>query len=370
MDAPSRANRRKSEMTDYYPELEREEQFLGSFWDQITGTPKVQVDRKSRSYAKWVQQSLNKVMGLRLAIDGDIGRMTKSAIRDFQRRQGLTVDGIVGSNTERALIAAGAGQPPQARSSTTLARPTAGVKAPVPASGSLGTLTVSAPGRRPLSYAFTPEDVLWTARFIVGEAGGKDTVDNQAVIWAMFNRYALFIKPSRKYGQKYPTFHKFIRAYSTPLQTCLRSLGAAKRNRTKSDWVDCPDGSVYKKDPTIRRGQRKKYLDLQKRPWSQLPIAARSLAERALKGQIPNPIGLASEFASIRVYFKQRYKRNPNLTEWRQFTKRLAKQKKWTWVGSTQLLSEQRQMAKNTFFVDNRVKNLPANAVQVLGSRP
>ena len=361
-------------MNDYYPELETEEQFLGAFWDQITGTPtgalKGQVARKSMPYAKWVQQSLNKVMGLRLAVDGDIGRMTKSAIRDFQRRAGLTVDGIVGANTERALIAAGAGQPPQVSSSPSPARPTAGVKTPVPASSSLGTLTVSAPGRRPLSYAFRPEDVEWTARFIVGEAGGKDTVDNQAVIWAMFNRYALFIKPSRKYGPRYPTFHKFIRAYSTPLQPCLRSLGAAKRNRTKSDWVDCPDGSVYKEDPTIRRGQRQRYLNLQKRPWNQLPSAARSLAERALKGQVPNPIGLASEFANTRVYFKQRYGKNPNLTEWRQYTKRLAKQKKWTWVGPTQLLSEQRQMTKNTFFVDNRVKNLPSNAVQVVRPSP
>ena len=100
---------------DFYTEMEAEEQFLGSIWDWATGSTgstNGRVDRKSKPYAKWVQRSLNKVAGLRLAIDGDIGTMTKSAIRDFQRKHGLKVDGIVGANTERALITAGADKPP------------------------------------------------------------------------------------------------------------------------------------------------------------------------------------------------------------------------------------------------------------------
>src|SRR5262245_11489268 len=77
----------------------------------------------------------------------------------------------------------------------------------VPAIGStpqssFGTLTAALPGRRPFSYQFTQEDALWTARFIVGEAGGKDTPENRAVIWAMFNRYAFFTHPH------FPTFHQ------------------------------------------------------------------------------------------------------------------------------------------------------------------
>lgn len=344
-------------------ELE-EEQFWGSTWGWLTD-PKEQVDRNSRAYIQWVQQSLNKIMELRLAVDGIRGSKTRSAIRDFQRHNGLAVDGIVGSNTERVLIAAGANQPPRTNVHTPPSRTGTDIHTPSPASDSFGILNVTVPNRRSFSYTFTPEDVLWTARFIVGEAGGKDTVDNRAVIWAMFNRYALFIRQSRKYSRKCPTFHQFIRAYSTTLQPCLRSLGAAKRNRTKTDWVECPDGSFYK-DTNIRRGQRQKYLNLQRRPWSRLPVPARTLAEKALKGQVPNPIGLASEFASTRVYFKQRHKRNPNITEWRRFTKRHANRKGWTWIGTTPLLSEERQMKKNAFFVDNRVKNLPSNAVQVI----
>lgn len=73
------------------------------FGDQEWEVP---VNRNSRDYLKWVQQSLNQIMGLRLAVDGDIGPQTRSAIRSFQQRQGLAADGIVGAQTEAAIKAA------------------------------------------------------------------------------------------------------------------------------------------------------------------------------------------------------------------------------------------------------------------------
>lgn len=72
-----------------------------------------EVSRSSRAYIQWAQRALNRILGLRLAVDGVSGAQTRSAIRSFQQRQGLTADGIIGSITERALIATGAGQPPQ-----------------------------------------------------------------------------------------------------------------------------------------------------------------------------------------------------------------------------------------------------------------
>jgi peptidoglycan hydrolase-like protein with peptidoglycan-binding domain len=111
------------------PPTERE-QFLGSLWGytprprrkktysdrrQVRSSPAPQtptaVDRNSREYIKWVQQSLNRVQGLKLAEDGVLGPMTRSAIRSFQSQNGLAVDGIVGPQTENALIAAGAPRP-------------------------------------------------------------------------------------------------------------------------------------------------------------------------------------------------------------------------------------------------------------------
>lgn len=67
-----------------------------------------EVSRSSREYLRWIQESLNKILGLRLAADGIMGTQTRSAIRSFQQRHSLMADGIVGAQTERALIAAGA----------------------------------------------------------------------------------------------------------------------------------------------------------------------------------------------------------------------------------------------------------------------
>jgi peptidoglycan hydrolase-like protein with peptidoglycan-binding domain len=59
--------------------------------------------RGSKAYIKWVQESLNKILGLTLATDGNIGVNTRSAIRSFQSKNGLGVDGKVGDMTEAAI---------------------------------------------------------------------------------------------------------------------------------------------------------------------------------------------------------------------------------------------------------------------------
>lgn len=71
-----------------------------------------EVSRSSRDYVRWVQAGLNRILGLRLAVDGLIGPQTRSGIRTFQGRVGITADGVVGPVTERYLVQHGAGQPP------------------------------------------------------------------------------------------------------------------------------------------------------------------------------------------------------------------------------------------------------------------
>ena len=66
------------------------------------------VDRGSRDYIRWVQRSLNQLLGTRLDVDGVMGRRTHNVIRSFQRQVGIGVDGIIGPQTEDALIKAGA----------------------------------------------------------------------------------------------------------------------------------------------------------------------------------------------------------------------------------------------------------------------
>jgi peptidoglycan hydrolase-like protein with peptidoglycan-binding domain len=315
-----------------------------------------EVNRGSRDYIRWVQQSLNKILGLRLAVDGIIGSQTRSAIRSFQRRERLAVDGVVGSQTERALMAAGAKPPPGSGTSPGIEGTTAPSSASGAPQGPFGTLTVTVPGRRQFIYKFTPEDVLWTARFIVGEAGGEDNLENRAIIWAMFNRYAFFTHTV------FPTFHAFLRRYSTTLQPVLQSPGAARRHMHRPEFVRT--GGYYP-NTNIPRGQLERHLKLQATPWHKLPQSARSLAESALRGQISNPgISNASEFANTAVYFKDRHKRMPDYEEWLQFTQAYPRNanKNWTWVGPVAGLTQYRI---NTFFIDNRVIGLPKNAVRI-----
>ncbi len=59
---------------------------------------------------RWVQIALNDVLGLQLPVHGIADSATRSAIRSFQQREGLPVDGVVGPDTERALLAARGGQ--------------------------------------------------------------------------------------------------------------------------------------------------------------------------------------------------------------------------------------------------------------------
>ena len=242
----------------------------------------------------------------------------------------------------RPVPAGGAGQGP-----TTASVP----------SGPFGTLVFAASGRQSFRYAFTAEDVLWTARFIVGEAGGTDDPSNHAVIWAMFNRYALFTRTV------YPSFEAFIRAYSTPLQPVLNSRGAAERHMNNPDFVRT--GGTYP-GTTVPRGQLGRFLQLQKKPWQELPAAARALALRALSGGQPNPgIGNASEFANTAVYYKDRNKSLPDEAQWRRFSADYPRSagKKWTWIGDVPGLVQYR---RNTFYLDDRVRGLPAGAVRVV----
>mgnify|MGYP002853429158 CR=1 FL=1 len=58
----------------------------------------------SGSSVYWVQAICNKCLNSGLVIDGQFGNKTKNAVMDFQRKFGLTVDGIVGQYTRAKMI--------------------------------------------------------------------------------------------------------------------------------------------------------------------------------------------------------------------------------------------------------------------------
>jgi hypothetical protein len=67
----------------------------------------------SDRYTLWLQQSLNKVLNTRMTEDGDFGKNTRTALAAFRRRTRLTSRAdLVCPDTEKALVTAGANQPP------------------------------------------------------------------------------------------------------------------------------------------------------------------------------------------------------------------------------------------------------------------
>ncbi len=64
----------------------------------------VATDEQWLTYVKWVQRSLNRVVGSALEIDGQPGPQIQDAVRTFQRREGLPTSGRVDPKTEAALI--------------------------------------------------------------------------------------------------------------------------------------------------------------------------------------------------------------------------------------------------------------------------
>ena len=51
------------------------------------------INRQSREYVRWYQDALNRIDGAGLSVDGIAGARTRAAVRRYQTRKGLVVDG-------------------------------------------------------------------------------------------------------------------------------------------------------------------------------------------------------------------------------------------------------------------------------------
>ena len=262
--------------------------------------PSAGTSRKSRDYIKWVQQSLNQILGLALVVDGISGTKTKSAIRSFQARQGLTVDGIVGPNTEQAInraLGTGSSTTPITSSNTTSigSAPTS----------RLGQIVVNINSRNTFSYQFTAIDLEWTMKFFEGETGGRISAESAAVFWAMVNRFGIKMSLSPNIWRD---FTDFLRQYSTTLQPVLHNKMAAYRHRNNPDFVFI--GNDYypiNNKPAgvnVRKGQLRRHLTIQAKSINSYSQQMIGFTQSCLKGTTQNPgIGLASEFGNTATYF-------------------------------------------------------------------
>jgi murein DD-endopeptidase MepM/ murein hydrolase activator NlpD len=282
------------------------------------------------------------------------------AIAKWQEKQRLGVDGILGPNTWRRMQSAmdltsgAASGRTSVVSSLAAGRAPSDRHAPPEMPIRLGTLVFRRDGQPVFRYEFKPDDLLWTARLISGEAGARDDLENRAVIAAMLNRFALFTH------RVYRTFTSFLRAYSTPLQPVLINKNVARHYLNDPRFRQL--GGTYP-GTTIPRGQLQHHLDLQETSWERLRPLARTIAVEALMGRMPDTgIGLASEFASTWILYGRRVGPT-NRTEagWLDYTQRFKRDKGWRWIGQQPNLDQKR----NAFFVDPRAANLPPDSVQV-----
>ncbi len=90
-----------------------------------------------------LQQRLKDLEYYKGSVDGDFGDATETALRDFQRQNGLSVDGVAGKNTLTKLQSSSA----RRASSSATARPTATKKAYATSRPTPKTYTPSTPGK-------------------------------------------------------------------------------------------------------------------------------------------------------------------------------------------------------------------------------
>lgn len=70
-----------------------------------SGTPNLHVGSPSGDPVRQLQTALNRVLGTRLVVDGEIGLQTDKALRTYQTSRHLQVDGVYGPATAKTLAA-------------------------------------------------------------------------------------------------------------------------------------------------------------------------------------------------------------------------------------------------------------------------
>lgn len=83
------------------------QQIGGQLFPGLTGAASAQAGALAfdPERVRWIQASMNQLMGSTLVVDGRYGAATKAVVSDFQAKHGLTADGWAGNNTSAAIEA-------------------------------------------------------------------------------------------------------------------------------------------------------------------------------------------------------------------------------------------------------------------------
>lgn len=101
---------------DSAPQDGGQEQFMGDLipdqwrsWEHDDPTPELEtIDPSSPAHTRWLQNSLNQVLGLRLPVNGTMNPAVRSALRSFQFQRGLPEHSELSDELEAELVGAGA----------------------------------------------------------------------------------------------------------------------------------------------------------------------------------------------------------------------------------------------------------------------
>jgi hypothetical protein len=135
------------------------------------------------------------------------------------------------------------------------------------------------------SYTFTQSDLLWLARSLWGEVSGSSTAwstpvtrrAGAAVAWSYANNY-MTVGNKR---QRFPTFGRFIQAYSQAVSPAWSDPNSSKCQRSPRM---CTPSLIER-----RRARRAK-------SWDSMPAALQEFVTSFAQGAIQNPVGTRTDF--------------------------------------------------------------------------
>ena len=172
------------------------------------------------STVKTIQQKLKRWGYYKGAVDGIFGSQTKKAVRYFQQKNGLKVDGIVGPQTLKALG--------------------------ISASGSSGSSSSS-------GTSFTNAEVTLLARLIYGEARGESYTGQIAVGAVVMNRLRSSSFPNTISGVIYQPY-AFTAVDDGQINAAVESSCYKAARDALNGW-DPTGGAIYYYNPVTATNQ-------------------------------------------------------------------------------------------------------------------
>lgn len=125
-------------------------------------------------------------------------------------------------------------------------------------------------------YVIQPEDRIWLARMIYGEAGASPSIEEmRAVLWALMNRFMLIPAQREK-----SSLVDMIRAFSQPINPCWDGEG-------EGDF--CVLGGKYYGTKYCSASKLERRRRVTSMPWEQIPAKIRGAVLAFEKGDLSYP---------------------------------------------------------------------------------